>query len=76
MSSAQIREELHQYINKADDRLLNLIYALVQADLQESEYELTNDHKKIIDDRLVAHQSSPESGSSWEEARSRIKKHL
>ncbi len=26
MGSAQIREALHEYINHADDRVLNLIY--------------------------------------------------
>jgi hypothetical protein len=28
MGSAQIREALHEYINHADDRVLNLIYGI------------------------------------------------
>lgn len=31
----QLREELHQYINQADDRFVQLVYAMVQADKQQ-----------------------------------------
>ncbi len=73
MSITQIREELHALINKADDRLLNLIYAMVQADMEEEDYELSQSHRKLLDERLAAHQSEPSSGSSWKEVKSRIK---
>jgi hypothetical protein len=32
MGAAQIREELHQFINRADERVLNLIYGMMKAD--------------------------------------------
>ncbi len=35
MGSHQIRELLHKYINKADERLINLMHAMVQADMDE-----------------------------------------
>jgi hypothetical protein len=35
MGSAQIREELHQFINHADERILNLIYGMMKADMQK-----------------------------------------
>ena len=38
MGTAQIRELLHEYINKADERQINLMYAMVQADLKEDDY--------------------------------------
>jgi putative addiction module component (TIGR02574 family) len=76
MSTTQIREELHHFINKADDRLLNLIYAIVQADMEEGDYELSKAHKAILDERLAAHQSDPSSGSSWEDVKSHIKSKL
>lgn len=34
MGAAQIREELHQFINSADERMLNLMYGMMKADLQ------------------------------------------
>lgn len=32
MSTAQLRKELHEYIDRADDRLLKLVRGLFQAD--------------------------------------------
>lgn len=32
MSTAQIREELHQYINKADARFIHLVYGMMKED--------------------------------------------
>jgi putative addiction module component (TIGR02574 family) len=76
MGTTQLREELHEFINKADERLLNLLYAMVQADMKEDDYELSAAHKDILDERLAAHESNPKSGSSWEEVKSRIKNRL
>jgi hypothetical protein len=50
MGAAQIRELLHEYINKADDRFINLMYAMVQADMKEDDYEMSGTHKKILDE--------------------------
>jgi len=32
MSTAQIREKLHQYINKADARFIHLVYGMMKED--------------------------------------------
>lgn len=37
MGVAQIREELHQFINNADDRILNPMYGMIKADLRKDE---------------------------------------
>jgi predicted transcriptional regulator len=37
MGAAQIREELHQFINHADERVLNLMYGMMKADMQTDE---------------------------------------
>ena len=76
MGTPQIRELLHDYINKADERLINLMYAMVQADMKEDDYELSPAHKKILDERLAAHEANPSSGSSWEEVKTRIRSQL
>lgn len=76
MGISQIREKLHDYINTADERLLNLMYAVVQADLNEDGYDLSERHKKILDQRLASHNANPTAGSSWEEVKSRIRKKL
>jgi len=76
MGTPQIRELLHQYINKADERLINLMYALVQADMKEDDYELSTAHKKVLDNRIAEHKANPSSGSSWEEVKTRIRSQL
>lgn len=76
MGTHQIRELLHEYINKADERLINLMYAMVQADMNEDDYELSATHKKILDERIAGHEANPASGSSWSEVKTRIKSQL
>ncbi|WKK74503.1 addiction module protein [Marivirga salinae] len=76
MGTAQIRELLHEYINKADERLINLMYAMVQADLKEDGYDLSEAHKKVLDERLTAYQANPSAGSSWEDVKNRIRNKL
>lgn len=72
MGAAQIREELHQLINTADDRLLNLMYDVMKDETREEDFLLTNEHKKILDQRLVDHKANPSEGSSWSEVKARI----
>ncbi len=74
MGSAQIREELHQFINRADERVLNLMYGMMKADSEDGDYTLSEAHIQLLDERLAAHQSSPKEGSTWEEVKTRIKK--
>ena len=76
MVTSQIWELLHEYTNKADERLINLMYAMVQADMKEDDYELSTTHKKILDERISDHEANPLFGSSWLEAKTRIKNQL
>ncbi|MCL6259017.1 addiction module protein [Aquiflexum sp. TKW24L] len=73
MSTIEIKEHLHEYIDQADERMLKLLYAMAQADMEEKEYELSEAHIKILDERIASHKADPEAGSSWEEVKSRIK---
>jgi putative addiction module component (TIGR02574 family) len=73
MEAAQMREELHQFINRADERILNLIYGMMKADIEEGDVTLTDAHKELLDERLAAHKASPQEGSSWEDVKKRIK---
>ena len=72
MNTTRYREELREYIDKADDRFIHLVYGMMQADMEEEGYELSEAHKKILDQRLAEHQKSPESGSSWQDVKTRI----
>lgn len=69
MGAAQIREELHQFINQADERVLTLIYGMMKAD---QEGLLTTDQQDDLDQRIKRHKSGESKSYSWPEARTQI----
>lgn len=77
MSTAEIRTDLlNIFKNTKDERLLKMIYALTREYNQERDAELSQAHKKILDERLASHQQNPDAGSSWDDVKSRIEKQL
>ncbi len=73
MSTLQIKEALHQYINEADERFIQLVYGMMKAD---ENIELSEAHKKILDKRLAKYRANPNRGSSWKEVKTRIREKL
>lgn len=71
MGAAQIREELHQFINQADERVLNLIYGMMKAD---SESHLSEEQQEDLDKRIARHKKGESKSYSWSEARTQIEK--
>lgn len=71
MGVAQIREELHQFINRADERILNLIYGMMRADLEGS---LTEEQQQDLDKRIARHKSGESKSYTWSEGRAKIEK--
>lgn len=70
MGASQIREELHEFINRADERILNLIYGMMKADKEV----LTSDQQADLEDRVARHKKGESKSYSWSEARSQIEK--
>ncbi|WP_323755643.1 addiction module protein [Roseivirga sp.] len=73
MRSADIRKGLHDFINKSDDKSLEALYSIVQSGIDESDYTLSPQHKALLEERLEEHEKYPNSGSSWEEVKDRVK---
>ncbi len=73
MDTIELREELHHLIDQADDKLLEIILTMMLPE-KAGQYELTESQKAILDDRLKG--LNEESGSSWEEVKSRIRTKL
>lgn len=62
---------IEKLIQTEDDRLLSQIKAiLTQATA------LTDEHKKILDERLSAHALDRFAGNSWEQVKNQIEKRL
>ena len=72
MGAAQLREELHQLINKADERLLNLIYGMLKAD--DNRNILTEEQQADLEKRILRHRKGESQSYSWPEARDIIEK--
>lgn len=71
MGAAQIREELHQFINYADERVLNLMYGMMKAD---GEGVLTAEQQEDLDKRIARHKNGESKAYSWPEAKAQIEK--
>jgi putative addiction module component (TIGR02574 family) len=75
MGTTELREELHHFINRADERILRLIHGMMKADIEEeNDYALSDAHKQILDERVAAHDAAPDEGSTWDAVKDRIKK--
>jgi hypothetical protein len=70
MTTAAIREKLHEYINIADDRKIAAIYTMVENEIVEK-YDLwaDEDFLKEIDDRLKHFESGNVICSTWDEVK-------
>lgn len=77
MSSTQIREKLHQFIEQADDRLLNMVFAMMEADLG-NEIELDPSIEKEMKSRALKSEQDIKEGKVYtiEEAEARLNKRL
>jgi Putative addiction module component len=70
MEAIQIKEELHQFIELADERVLNLIYGMMKAD--KPSVTLTMAQQEDLDKRIARHKSGETKSYTWAEARAMI----
>ena len=66
MRTAQIRQQLHEYIETAEDKKLKAIYTLVENDIAD-EFELTAEQKKELDRRYDDYMKGIGETYTWEE---------
>ena len=75
MATLDLKESVLNYIDNADDRLLKLIKALVETYQEKDlDYEISEEHRKILDQRLADHKTNPDSGRDWEVLKSELRK--
>ena len=72
MGSTQMREELHQFINQADVRVLNLLYGMMKAD--KAGEILTIEQQDDLEIRINRHKKGQSKSYSWSEARAQIER--
>jgi len=71
MATVDLKKNVLDYVNNADERLLKMIKALVESYRETDDYpELSELQKKLLDQRLADHSENPESGKEWSEVKS------
>ena len=75
MATPDLKKRVLTYIDNADDRLLKLIKALVETyQEEENNYEISEEYRKILDQRLADHKADPGSGKDWEVLKPELRK--
>lgn len=71
MHPENIRQKLYQYVDKGDDKLLKLMYALAKEYTREDdfEYAFSDEEIKLLEDRRVKRLSGESKTYSWQEAK-------
>ena len=70
-NTIDLKNRIHNFIDHADERILKIINAIITS--EESEEELTTEHKIILDERLEEHSKNPTSGKVWKEVKNELK---
>ena len=74
MEVTNIRQKLHQYVDKGDEKLLKLLYAIAKeyTDDDDFEYEFSEEEIKLFEERRAKRLSGESKTYSWEDAKAII----
>ncbi len=77
MNATELRKQLHSEIDHLDERTLEAVHHMLQDYLGRSkDFELSEAHRNLIDERLDDYEKNPQNVISWEESNRLIKKYL
>jgi len=66
MRTNQIRQQLHEYIDSAEDKKLKAIYTLVENDIND-EFTFSDEQKRELDKRYNEYINGIGENDTWEE---------
>jgi len=74
MQAFDIRQKLHHYVDKGDEKLLKLMYVIAKEynDDDDFEYEFTDEELAIFQRRKAKRENGESKTYSWEEAKEYI----
>ncbi len=76
MDTATIRQQLHSYLEAADDKKIKAIYTIIEKDIQETEFEYSDEFKNELDKRYAEYKNGTAEMISVSESKKRIDKIL
>jgi hypothetical protein len=68
MTSIQLREQLHNYINRAEQKKLKALYTIIENEITETPSMLSAAQKTELDFRLEEYLQGKGKNYSWNEA--------
>lgn len=71
-TTINLKKRIHEFIEEADERILRIFNGIIEAEKKE-DFELTEEQKEILDQRLQHHKENPDSGKSWSEVKKSLK---
>lgn len=72
MESVQIREELHQFVDAGDDKLLKLLYAVAKEYSSDDSYEFNADELAEFETRRQSRLRGESAVYDWKDAKAMI----
>ncbi len=72
MSTPEIKEKILDYMEHADDKVLEAIYTLLEANVNQ--YTLSDEQISIVEERIEQYTSGKSKTYDWEEAKRMIGK--
>lgn len=76
MTTLAIRQQLHNYLEVADDKKIKAIYTMMEAEIKERAIEYTDDFKTELDRRQAAYKRGKSKIITAGESKKRIQKIL
>ncbi len=76
MNTATIRQQLHNYLEVADDKKINALYTIIEKEIQEKEFEYPENLKNELDKRYAAYKNGSAKMVTASQSKKRIEKIL
>lgn len=76
MDTAAIRQQLHNYLEVADDKKIKALYTIIEKDIQENEFEYSDELKSELDKRYSEYKNGTAEMITAAESKKRIEKIL
>ncbi|MEO6228818.1 MAG: hypothetical protein ABJB11_08965 [Ferruginibacter sp.] len=76
MTTAAIRQQLHNYLEVAEDKKLKAIYTMMEEEIKESAVDYTDEFKAELDRRYAGYKSGKAKMITEVESKTRIAKIL
>ena len=73
MNTEEIRGQIHEYIDQADERMLRIIHSIMEGDL-EQEPTVPDWHYEEVERRMQALLSGESKSYTWEEVKENTRK--